>query len=453
MIETNNPEIDVDELMENVRQEVAKRQNKPFGKEKLPEKPGDKISPFLINQIQALLNNAESKSQIRTEFPEKLNRFPFTISRRFQKLALKLYAFLFKEQRAVNFSLIQALKDSLALNQQLIKQVTALQAKIDFIEKQQEKIKLIDELQEKVKPIDELQEKVKPIDELQEKVKPIDKLQEKVKSINERHIRNDSYFKNDLILQKRLITLFLDEAHRRLPEPFDREQLQGFVQENHHLLDSFYVAFEDKFRGSRDDIVDRLRFYLPRIADAEIGTQDSPILDVGCGRGEWLELLGDSGYTAKGVDINRVMLELCKSRDLDVIEADGLTYLKSQPDASLGAVTGFHLIEHLPFPVLINLIEESVRVLKPGGLVLFETPNPQNVLVGTHNFYIDPSHLKPLPSALVKFMLEHCGFAQVDVINLHAYEESFKLSGSPVAERFNDYFYGSQDYAVIGYKP
>jgi O-antigen chain-terminating methyltransferase len=147
------------------------------------------------------------------------------------------------------------------------------------------------------------------------------------------------------------------------------------------------------------------------------------------------------------------MLELCKSRNLDVIEADGLTYLKSQPDASLGAVIGFHLIEHLPFPILINLIEESVRVLKPGGLVLFETPNPQNVLVGTHNFYIDPSHLKPLPSALVKFMLEHCGLDQVDIINLHAYDESFKLSGSPVAERFNDYFYSSQDYAVIGYKP
>ncbi|MEQ9237478.1 methyltransferase domain-containing protein [Coleofasciculus sp. E2-BRE-01] len=403
MIEANNPEIDVDDLMEKVREEVAKRQTKPFTKENANRQPSIGINPLLAHQIQAFLNNAESKSQVRTEFPEKLNRFPFTLSRRFQKFVLRLYAFLFKEQRAVNFSLIQALRESFALNQQLSEQIADLQSQL--------------------------------------------------KSIDERYVKNHIDIKNDLAQQQQLVDCILDEVKCRLPELLKSEQLQKLINQNTGLVDAFYVALEDKFRGSREEIIERLKVYLPRIAQAEIGIKNLPILDLGCGRGEWLELLRDEGYVARGLDINQLMLDQCNTKYLDVIEADALTYLKSQPDASLGAVTGFHLIEHLPFSVLINLIEESVRVLKQGGLVIFETPNPQNALVGTHNFYIDPSHLKPLPSALVKFMLEHSGFEQVEIINLHPYDESFKLSGSPVAERFNEYFYGSQDYAVIGYKP
>ncbi|MEQ9483377.1 class I SAM-dependent methyltransferase [Coleofasciculus sp. F4-SAH-05] len=406
MIEANNPEINVDELMEKVREEVAKRQTKLFSKENVNRQPSIGINPLLAHQIQAFLNNAESKSQVRTEFPEKLNCFPFTLSRRLQKFVLRLYAFLFKEQRAVNFSLIQALRESFTLNQQLSEQIAALQAQLQLID--------------------------------------------------ERYIKNHIDIKNDLAQQQQLINCILDKGKQgkyRLSELLKSEQLQSFINEEKRLVDSFYVALEDKFRGSREEILERLKVYLPRIEQAKIGTQNLPILDLGCGRGEWLELLRDTGYVARGLDINQVMLYQCKTKGLNVIEADALTYLKSQPDASLGAVTGFHLIEHLPFPVLINLIEENVRVLQSGGLVIFETPNPQNALVGTHNFYIDPSHLKPLPSALVKFMLEHSGFEQVDIINLHPYDESFKLSGSPVAERFNEYFYGAQDYAVIGYKP
>lgn len=404
MIEANNPEIDVDKLMEKVREEVAKRSTKLFRKENVNRQLTLGINPLLAHQIQAFLNNAESKSQVRTEFPEKLNRFPFTLSRRLQKFVLRLYAFLFKEQRAVNFSLIQALRESFALNQQLSEQIAALQSQL--------------------------------------------------KLMDERYDRNHINIKNDLAQQQQLINFLLDEVKDKLPEILKSEQLQrqSLINQNTRLFDMFYVALEDKFRGSREEIIERLKVYLPRIAQAKIGTQNLPILDIGCGRGEWLELLRDGGYVARGLDINQLMLDQCKTGGLDVIEADALTYLKSQPDASLGAVTGFHLIEHLPFPVLINLIEESVRVLQPGGVVIFETPNPQNALVGTHNFYIDPSHLKPLPSVLVKFILEHSGLQQVEIINLHPYDESFKLTGSPVAERFNEYFYGSQDYGVIGYK-
>jgi O-antigen chain-terminating methyltransferase len=208
----------------------------------------------------------------------------------------------------------------------------------------------------------------------------------RVEDLDKRHLKNDDYLKNDLIQQKRLITMFLEEAHKRLPEPFSQEQLQTLANEEKHSLDAYYAAFEDEFRGSREDIFNKLRVYLPIIEEAKVGTPDLPILDVGCGRGEWLELLRESGYIARGIDINRVMLQQCRARGLEVAQSDVIAYLQSLPDASLGAVTGFHIIEHLPFEVLIKLFDETVRVLSPGGLAIFETPNPENILVATHTF-------------------------------------------------------------------
>jgi O-antigen chain-terminating methyltransferase len=273
-----------------------------------------------------------------------------------------------------------------------------------------------------------------------------------VEDLDKRHLKNDDYLKNDLIQQKRLITMFLEEAQKRLPEPFTQEQLQTLANEEQHSLDALYVAFEDQFRGSREDILNRFRVYLPIIEEAKIGTPNLPILDVGCGRGEWLELLRESGYTARGIDINRVMLEQCRTRELEVMESDVITYLQSLPDASLGAVTGFHIIEHLPFEVLIKLFDETIRVLSPGGLAIFETPNPENVLVGSHTFYLDPTHRNPLPSAMIKFMAESRGLSRVTTMKLHPYPEEEILDASPLVERFNNYFHGPQDYAVIGYK-
>ncbi len=277
-------------------------------------------------------------------------------------------------------------------------------------------------------------------------------MSDRITAIDERYIKNESYLKNDLAQQKRLITLFLEEARLRLPEPFSQEQLQTLVNEKQHLLDAFYAAFEDQFRGSREEIIGRLIVYLPMIQEANVGTPTSPILDVGCGRGEWLELLHASGYTARGLDINRVMIEQCGVRGLEVVEEDVISYLQSLPDATLGAVTGFHIIEHLPFEMLVNLIDETIRVLKPGGLAIFETPNPQNLLVGSNTFYLDPTHRNPLPSSMIKFLVENRGLSQVKIVDLHPYPAQMRISGSELGERFSNYLYGPQDYAVIGCK-
>jgi len=163
-------------------------------------------------------------------------------------------------------------------------------------------------------------------------------------------------------------------------------------------------------------------------------------------------LLYREGIPARGVDTNRLMIAQCRERCIEVVDADALAYLRSLPNADLGVVTGFHIIEHLPFEVLIKLMDETLRVLRPGGTVIFETPNPGNVLVGSCNFYLDPTHNRPLPSQTMKFLAESRGFVDVEILELNPSSATLIAEETDVAGRFNDYFYGAMEYAVIGRK-
>jgi O-antigen chain-terminating methyltransferase len=230
------------------------------------------------------------------------------------------------------------------------------------------------------------------------------------------------------------------------------DQRLELSDEERNRLDALYKDFEDLFRGTREDIKSREQVYLPRLVQAGVGTAEMPVVDLGCGRGEWLEVLRENGLAARGVDISSVFVEECRKRDLEVVEQDALVYLRSLEDTSLGAVTGFHLLEHLPYAEWIRLLEEAVRVLRPGGLAIFETPNPANIIVGSYSFYMDPSHRNPLPSPMLKFMLEAKGLREVEVLELHPLPESFSGIEPAVAAQLNRYFCGPQDYAVIGRK-
>jgi len=258
----------------------------------------------------------------------------------------------------------------------------------------------------------------------------------------------------DIISQERRINIVLEEARKRLPEPFSQEQLRHIAEEERHTLDALYLSFENQFRGSWEDIQARLQVYLPFLQEAQLGTAERPVVDLGCGRGEWLHLLKEEGRHARGVDRNRLMIEACRQCALDVIESDALAYLRTLPDASIGAVTGFHLLEHLSLEVVIKVFDETVRVLQPGGAAMFETPNPENVLVGSYTFYLDPTHRNPLPSTIVAYLAEARGLCRVQTMPLHPYAQACRVeeAGLDVAKRFNEYFYGPQDYAVIGWK-
>jgi len=244
------------------------------------------------------------------------------------------------------------------------------------------------------------------------------------------------------------------KAAERLPE----EDSHGRPAEIHgghsHDLDQFYVNFENQFRGTRALVMDRLRVYLPLLREHMLGTEDMPALDVGCGRGEWLELLARERLKASGVDQNWVMVEMCRRFGLQAEQGNVLAYLKTLENSSVGVVTGFHIVEHLSLEVTVALLDETVRVLKPGGMAIFETPNPANLLVASNTFFLDPTHKRPLPSALLRFLAEARGLRKVRVLPLHPYPESFKIDepAGELTKRFNDYFYGAQDYAIIGFK-
>jgi O-antigen chain-terminating methyltransferase len=217
-------------------------------------------------------------------------------------------------------------------------------------------------------------------------------------------------------------------------------------------LNAFFASFEEYFRGDRETVKQRLRHYIHVMQENHMGTEEMPVLDVACGRGEWLELLREEHLRASGVDSNSVLVSQCLDNGLEVEEADLVDYLTRQPDASLGVVTAFHIAEHLTIEKLIAFLTEAVRVLKSGGLILLETPNPQNVLVGSCNFYFDPTHRNPLPKAVLKFFVESRGFVVTEILELNPSDEQPLAGDSELIKRFNQYFYGPMDYAIVARK-
>jgi O-antigen chain-terminating methyltransferase len=260
--------------------------------------------------------------------------------------------------------------------------------------------------------------------------------------------------REQLSLQERRVSLLIEEARKHLLEPAGGKLLDRFVAEGEREYDALYVAFEDAFRGTRGEIKSKQSVYIPLLKEWGIGSAAMPVLDLGCGRGEWLELLREQDLFARGVDRNEVMLSQCAALELETCQGDAIAHLRGLPDESLGAVTAFHLVEHLVFDRVVEMIDQSLRVLKSGGVIVLETPNPGNVLVGSQTFYMDPTHLHPLPSPMLRFFVEARGFCDLQVLELHPYPASILLPEEPagIAKRINDYFYGARDYAVIGRK-
>ncbi|MDO9023589.1 class I SAM-dependent methyltransferase [Zwartia sp.] len=215
------------------------------------------------------------------------------------------------------------------------------------------------------------------------------------------------------------------------------------------MSDDFYSQFEHAFRGTRAEITARLDVYFPFIEPLLALYPDAIALDLGCGRGEWLEILRNKGFTALGVDLDDGMLADCRALNLNVRTQDAIAALNGLEDASASILSAFHLVEHIPFDVLRALVSEAHRVLKPGGLLIMETPNPENIMVGTSSFYLDPTHTRPIPPGLLMFVPKYYGFLNTTVLRL---QETPELR-QKVSPTLRDVLSGaSPDYAVIAQK-
>lgn len=217
---------------------------------------------------------------------------------------------------------------------------------------------------------------------------------------------------------------------------------------------SLYVALEDAFRGDPAEIERRQRRYLPYVAD--LADDQHPIIDLGSGRGEWLHILAEAGVASRGVDSNPAFVAESREAGLNVIHEDLVAHLFSAPAESAGAITLFQVVEHLPFPVLVDVLVECTRVLRPGGLLIAETPNAQNLQVAATNFWLDPSHQRPLHPQLLQFLATHVGFTKVDGLYLNDLGQGRQdLSNDPTGQeirRLGQLIDGPGDFSLLAWR-
>ena len=235
-------------------------------------------------------------------------------------------------------------------------------------------------------------------------------------------------------------------------------------------LDALYRGFEDRFRGSVEEIREKQRVFVPIFAGA------SDVLDIGCGRGEFLALLKEHRITARGIDTNASMIAAARERGLDAVQADAMAHLQPLPDGSLGGVIASQVIEHMTPSYLLALLPVILRKLRPGAPVVLETINPACWLAFFSSYLRDFTHVWPVHPETLKYLLEANGFARVDIKYtaqapdavrmrlvdpnaLPVADPAVKQALATLAEAYNanasilnSLLFSHMDYAAIGFK-
>jgi len=232
------------------------------------------------------------------------------------------------------------------------------------------------------------------------------------------------------------------------------------VAHDSNALSSSYVGFEDQFRGSADAIRSRLLEYVP------IFTGASDVLDVGCGRGEFLRLLAEHGVSARGIDLNQAMVDVCRDQGLNATVADLLPYLRSLPDGSLGGLFAAQVVEHLQPGYLTHFLDVAFEKLRPGAAIVLETINPACWFAFFESYVRDITHVRPLHPDTLKFLLVATGFQQVTIRYRAPYPDHEKLQrvASPGfgdaaetlnanVDKLNSLLFTYLDYAAVGRRP
>lgn len=454
MIETNIPDLDLDEISKKIKLELSEMKNDKSiqtGKRNVND-------PYSWAKISSLLNIAQQNMDAGAIVPQML-RYPKPfrwVAKLIGRVTLYLTNISTAPQREFNRALLETMRRTLD-GMRDMNVGTA-----DFAESIQERmVDLENRLSgsnDMVKSRFDRQDKTITTMNSELHLKIDNEIAQNQKDSRQSFAEIQTeidYIKTEFIFLQRRLKILASEAKKRLPEPFSTQQLETISNVSNNINDPMYISFEDQFRGTRRDIKNKLEIYLPMIRDVYAGNEDQIVLDVGCGRGEWLELLKENKLKAKGVDLNQLVVEQSIDRGLDVAHGDALEYLSKLPEGSLGAVTAFHLIEHLPHDLLIEFMDVTLRVLKSGGVAIFETPNPRNLIVGACNFYADPTHINPLFPETQQFLMEYRGFTNVRLEFLHPHPINQQLPDTEaplLAAELNKLFSCERDYAVVGYK-
>ncbi len=242
------------------------------------------------------------------------------------------------------------------------------------------------------------------------------------------------HISSQLVYFHEKIDTFIENTNQEKAKKLKEDITQDF-------FDEYYLNFENKFRGSRDSILKRYENYLHFVPflNTKNHNQDIKSLDIGCGRGEWVQLLQERGVDSYGIDMNPMMLKLAQENELKNIQVkDAFEYLRQCEDNTFDLITAFHIIEHIPFEKLVQLLQQIKRVAKTNATILLETPNPQNLQVAACNFYTDPTHLNPLPANMIKFLVQYLGFTNTEINYLNPNKAGENITAN-----------NAQDYLIV----
>jgi len=344
------------------------------------------------------------------------------------------------------------------------------QLKISIQQKNEYLLKLENDIRQNNAQVKVLEESIKKIDEFLNTIKcevvKFPSYKENLRNINTTLAKSEIDYialkKQMAIFEKAMIYFENKESNNdnRQSKSFgeykdvnqDKKEIKD-NKDNYNIID--YLDFENEFRGSTELISQRQKQYIPYFKEKK------SILDIGCGRGEFLELMKEEGINAIGVDTYEDFISLCRIKGFEVVKADGLEYLKN-----CKLVDGIFLgqvVEHLKLNEIIELCNLAYQKLETGGCIIIETPNPKSLLTFANSFYIDPSHEKPVHPYSLRYYLKKAGFNDIKIIYT---EESKEASIVPLLDssasniddfnaslkRVSDVLFGSQDYAIIAIK-
>ncbi|MBL8220323.1 MAG: class I SAM-dependent methyltransferase [Bryobacterales bacterium] len=206
-----------------------------------------------------------------------------------------------------------------------------------------------------------------------------------------------------------------------------------------------FLRHSDRFRGSEEYVRGQQERYLPFFQGC------AEVLDIGCGRGEFLECLRDAGMLVKGIDSNAEMVSICRAKGLYAEQADLFHYLGELDESSLDGIFCSQVVEHLPPDRLPEFLSLAAAALRPKGKIVLETPNPECLAIFASHFYLDPTHQRPVPAHLMVFYLEECGFGNIKVEYINPAEETMATIKELPAQ-FRKAFFGGLDYAITAAK-